>query len=172
MCANSSLEDRIATLESQNEELNLKIKQLEKFFDDGKFKSIENAFENTPGLLYLDSRLTLSRFDEMIKFIKKNMSEIEKIRLKLQEFSLFVLSNMIKFQMMDLSRRNINTMLGKGSFHAEEKQLHHYHNLCFKFFRYTSEIEELDPATLLQELNTFKSDIEHEFDHWKHTGSN
>ncbi|MGA8842821.1 MAG: hypothetical protein WB511_04495, partial [Nitrososphaeraceae archaeon] len=106
MCANSNLEDRVAKLESQNEELNLKINQLEKFFDDEKFKTIENAFQITPGLLYLDSRLTTRKLDEMIVFVKKNMSNIDKIRSKLVEFSLFVLSLMIKFQMMDLSRRN------------------------------------------------------------------
>jgi hypothetical protein len=167
MCANSNLEDRVAKLESQNEELNLKIKQLEKFFDDEKFKTIENAFQITPGLLYLDSRLTTRKLDEMIVFVKKNMSNIDKIRSKLVEFSLFGLSLMIKFQMMDLSRRNIGTIFGKSTFHANEKQLHQYHNKCFTFFKYTSEIEKLDPSTLLQELTDFKEDIEHEFDGWK-----
>ena len=166
MCANSNLEDRVAKLESQNEELNLKINQLEKFFDDEKFKTIENAFQNTPGLLYLDSRLTTQKLDEMIVFVKKNMSDIDKIRIMLEEFSLFVLSLMIKFQMMDLSRRNIGTILGKSNFHANEKQLHHYHNKCLNFFKYTSEIEKLDPSTLLEELKDFKRDIEHELEGW------
>ena len=44
----SNLQERIAKLESQNEELNLKIKQLEKKFGDERFKSLEETFHVNP----------------------------------------------------------------------------------------------------------------------------
>jgi len=42
----------------------------------------------------------------------------------LEECILVVLSNMIKFQMMDLSRRHINIIFGKSFFPVNDKQLH------------------------------------------------
>ena len=48
MHTDSNLQERIAKLGSQNEELNLKIKQLEKKFDDERFKSLEETFDLNP----------------------------------------------------------------------------------------------------------------------------
>jgi hypothetical protein len=167
MCANSNLEDRIAILESQNEELNLKIKQLEKFFDDERFKRIENTFEINPGHIYLDRRFTISEIDETIEFINKNKTEIKKIRFMLEKCILVVLSTVIKFQMLDLSRRNINTIFRKSTSPVNEKQLHHVYGICFRLFEHTSEINEYDHVPLLQKLTMLKEELEREFDHWR-----
>ena len=166
MCANSNLEDRIAILESQNEELNLKIKQVEKYFDDEKFKKIEDTFKVNPGHIYLDRSFTIGEIDKTIEFINKNKTEIKKIRFMLEECSLFVLSTVIKFQMLDLSRRNINTIFGKSISPVNEKQLHHVYGICFQLFLNTSETNEIDHDTLLQKLITIKEELEREFDHW------
>ena len=167
MHTDSNLQDRIAKLESQNEELNLKIKQLEKKFGDEKFKSLEETFQLNPGLIYLDSRRTISEIDETIEFINKNKTEIKKIKFMLEKCILVVLSNMIKFQMMDLSRRHINMIFGKSFLPVNDKQLHDFNNRCFRLFRYTSETNEFDHVALLQELRTFKEHLEHEFDKWR-----
>jgi hypothetical protein len=167
MYADSNLQDRIAKLESQNEELNLKIKQLETKLGDERFKSLEETFHVNPGLIYLDSRLTISEIDEMIEFINKNKTEVKKIRYMLEKCILVVLSNMIKFQMMDLSRRHINIIFGKSFFPVNDKQLHDFNNRCFRLFRYISETNEFDHVALLQELRNFKELLEHEFDKWR-----
>jgi hypothetical protein len=115
----------------------------------------------------LDSRRTISEIDETIEFINKNKTEIKKIKFMLERCILVVLSNMIKFQMMDLSRRHINIIFGKSFLPVNDKQLHDFNNRCFRLFRYTSETNEFDHVALLQELRTFKEHLEHEFDKWR-----